>query len=53
MDGHLRHREIRVSQARICSAMHNVDPGEAALRWRQAIKCSQYRVAGPLALWQG
>ena len=51
MDGHLRHRGTRVSQARIRSAMHNVDPEGVALRWRQAIKRRQYRVAGPLALW--
>ncbi len=37
MDGHLRHRGTRVSQARIHSAMHNVDPEGVALRWRQAI----------------
>ena len=51
MDGHLRRRGIRVSQARIRSSIHCVDPEGVALRWRQAIKCRQYRVAGPLALW--
>ncbi len=47
MDGHLRHRRTRVSQARIRSAMN---PEGVALRWRQAIKLRQYRAAGPLAL---
>ena len=51
MDGHLRRRGIRVSQARIRSSIHCVDPEGVALRWRQAIKRRQYRVAGPLALW--
>ena len=38
MDGHLRHQGTRVSQARIRSAMHSVDPQGVALHWRQAIK---------------
>ena len=51
MDGHLRRKGTRVSQAQIRSAMHSVDPQGVALSWKQAIKCRQYRVVGPLALW--
>ena len=51
MDGHLRLRGIRVTQARIRNCMHAVDPEGVALRWRQAIQRRKYRVAGPLALW--
>ena len=51
MDGHLRLRGIRVTQARIRNCMHAVDPEGVALRWRQGIQCMKYRVAGPLALW--
>ena len=51
MDGHLRQRGIRVTQARIRNSMHRVDPEGVVLRWREAIQRRKYRVSSPLALW--
>ena len=51
MDGHLRQRGIRVTQAQIRNCMHLVDSEGVALRWREAIRRRKYRVAGPLSLW--
>ena len=51
MDGHLRQRGVRVSQARVRNAMHRVDPEGVVLRWRETIQRRKYRVSSPLALW--
>ena len=51
MDGHLRQRGVRITQARIRNCMHKVDPEGVILRWRECIQRRQYRVSGPLALW--
>ena len=51
MDGHLRQRGIRVTQARIRDSMHRVDPQGVVLRWREAVQRRKYRVSSPLALW--
>ena len=51
MNGHLHQRRIRVTQARIQSSMHRVDPEGVTLRWREAIQRRKYRVSSPLALW--
>ena len=51
MDGHLRQRGIRVTQARIRNSMHRVDPEGVVLRWREAIQRRKYTVSSPLALW--
>ena len=51
MNGHLRQRGIHVTQARIQSSMHRVDPEGVTLRWREAIQRRKYRVSRPLALW--
>ena len=51
MDGHLRQRGLRVTQARIRNSMHRVDPEGVVLRWREAIQRRKYRVSSPLALW--
>ena len=50
MDGHLRRRGIRVTQARIRECMHFVDFDGTTLRWREAIQRRKY-VSSPLALW--
>ena len=50
MDGHLRQRGIRVTQARIRDSMHRVDP-QGVLQWREAVQRRKYRVSSPLALW--
>ena len=51
MNGHLHQRRIRVTQARIQSSMHRVDPEGVTLLWREAIQRRKYRVSSPLALW--
>ena len=40
MDGHLRQRGIRVTQARIRSCMHKIDPEGIIIRWREVANTS-------------
>jgi hypothetical protein len=51
MDGHLRQRGVRITQARIRQSMHKVDLEGVMLRWRDAIRRRKYNVCSPLALY--
>ena len=51
MHGELGRRKIKVTQHRVCEAMHRVDPNGVAVRWMNAIPRQTYNVTEPMALW--
>jgi hypothetical protein len=49
--GELGRRKIKVTQHRVCEAMHRVDPNGVAVRWMNVIPRQTYNVTEPMALW--
>jgi len=49
--GHLRGRDIFITQQRVRESLNRVDPCGSAIRWATSIQRRRYHVEGPLSLW--
>ena len=51
MIGHLAHRGVIVSRARLRASIHRVDPDNTALRRSIVVRRRVYHASGPNAVW--